>query len=214
MHASRSAIDSAFPAPQPRVLAADPCDVAKRALRVVILDIAQPELDRARIFDPLEEKRETVRVWLLTILCEGQDQERKERPIQRESEIRPSKIRRRFEGTKGIWVRAVILALLAGCCAVTFFFAFQLPFRLRANGNQANTGLFRSEIAAQPVSLGAEMMSGFRGYGSRRSEGDNREVVSGSSNDSGLKRTLPCEHSAQRKRPRVRIQSAEFSRRD
>jgi hypothetical protein len=188
--------------------------VAKRSLRVVILDIAVPELARVRVLDPLEEKRETVRVWLLTILCEGQYQERKERPIQRESEIRPPKIRGRFEGIAGLWVHAVILALLAACCAVTFFFAFQLPFRLWANGNQANTGLFRSEIAAQPVRSGADMMSGFRGYGSRRGEGNNREVVSGSSNDSGLKRTLPCERSAQRKRTRVRFQSAEFSRRD
>jgi hypothetical protein len=211
MQASSSAIDSAFSPHRPKILAADPYEVTKRTLQVVILAIAMPEQDCVGVLDPLPERREAVRVRLLTVLGEVPEEKRKGRPIRTEPETCQWKIRRRFENTKGSWIHATIFGLLAGCCAITFFFVFQPPFRLRANENQANTGDFRTEIAALPIRSAAQTISDFRAQRSRRSGSDDRELASSFIDDSGPKRRLPRERLIQRKQPRVHIESAEFS---
>jgi hypothetical protein len=213
MHASSSASDSAFSPLRPELFAADPYDVTKRELRVVILDIAMPEQDRAGVLDPKRERR-AVRLWRLTLLDRISAEDREARPIQAVSEAWPGKIRGRFENAKGGWLPSVIFALVAGCCAITVFFAFQAPFRLRANDRQGSTGEFRHEIAALPIRLAGQTMADSRTHRPHRSGGDDREAVNTSSDDSGHKRRLPREHLAQRKQPRIQVESAEFSTRN
>jgi hypothetical protein len=172
-----------------------------------------PGQDQAGL-DPGQQERRAVRSWPLTVLDEISGEERKARPIQAVSEAWPGKIRGRFENAKGGWLPSVIFALVAGCCAITVFFAFQAPFRLRANESHGSTGEFRGEIAALPIRLAGQTMADSRTHRPHRSGGDDREAVNTSSDDSGHKRRLPREHLAQRKQPRIQVESAEFSTRN
>jgi hypothetical protein len=212
MHASSPAKDSAFSYPRRRIFASDRYDLTKRTIRVVILDIGMPEQDWGGVLDRLTDRREAGRVRLLTVLGEVPKDERKARAVQTEAETWRWKIRQ-FENTRGSWVHAVIFALLAGCCAITVFFAFQVPFRLRSNESHASIGQLRSEIAALPIRAGGQTMSVFRAHRSHRSAGDDRELASSSFDDSGHKRRPPRERLIQRKQLRFHIESAE-SRRD
>jgi hypothetical protein len=153
MHASSSAIASPFSPARRRVLTTAPCDVTKRTLRIVIVDIAIPGQDEEDGLDLRRERSEAVRVWLLTVLGGISDVGREVRSIQVVSEAWPKKIRGQVGNTRCRWVNAVVLALLAGCCAVTIFFAFQAPFRLRTNESHGSAGAFRGEIAALPIRL-------------------------------------------------------------
>jgi hypothetical protein len=211
MHASSSAIDSAFPPSRRKRSTTATCDATQRTLRVVILDIAMTRQDQESVLNLRREREEAVRVWLFTVLAKISGGEPAAKPIQAESDAWPRKIRRRIENTKGSWVHPVISVLLAGCCAITVFFAFQAPFRLGANANRAGTGEFRGEIAALPTRSAGQTVSDFRAQRSHRSGGD-REVVSSSFDDSGHKRRLAREHIAQRKQPNIRIESAESRR--
>jgi hypothetical protein len=213
MHASSSAGDSAFSPLRPKRFAAGPYDGTKRELRVIILDIAMPEQHCAGVLDPKRARR-AVRLWRFTLLDRISGEDREARPIQAFAEPWPGKIRRRFENAKDGWVHSVIFALVAGCCAVTVFFAFQAPFRLRANESHGSTGEFRGEIAALPIRLAGQTMADFRTHRPHRSGGDDREVVSSSLDDSSHKRRLTRDHLAQRQQPRIHIESAEFSRRN
>jgi hypothetical protein len=213
MHASSSASDSAFSPLRPKLLAADPYNVTTREVRVVILDIAMPEQHCAGVLDPKRE-RTAVRLWLLTLLDRISGEDREARPIQAVSEAWPGRIRGRFENARSAWVHGVIFALVAGCCAITVFFAFQAPFRLRANESHGSTGGFRGEIAALPIRLAGQTMADFRTHRPRRNGGDDREVVSSSLDDPSHKKKLARDHLAPRKQPRIHIESAEFSRRN
>jgi hypothetical protein len=211
MHASSSGIESVFSPSRRKILAADRYHVTKQGFRVVFLQIAMPARDQPDVLDPMREELEAVRWRLLTVLWDVPNEERKERPIQTKSEIWPRKSRWRCEDAKDRWIYAIIFALLAACCAITLFFALQAPFRLRAK-DQGCIGEFRGEIAALPIETGA--ISDFRSHGSHRVGGNNREVVTSSFADSGQKTRRPREQLVQRKPARVRIQSAEFSRRN
>jgi hypothetical protein len=209
MHASSSAIDSAFPPARRRMLATAPREVTKRTLRVVIVDIAIPGQDGEGVLDLRQERSEAVRVWLLTVLGGVSGLGREVRTIRAESGGWPRRVCERYGNTRGKWVHAVVLALLASCYAITAFFAFQAPFRLLASENHASTEELRGEIGALPIRAAGQTVSEFRAKKSHRS-GDDREVVSASFDDSGSK-GLPHERSVRRKQNRVRIESAEFS---
>ena len=213
MQASSSASDSAFSVLRPERFATGPYDVTKRELRIVILDIATPEQHCAGVLDAKRERR-AVRLWLLTLLDRISGEDLEARPIQAVSATWPGKSRGRFENAKGGWVHAAIFALVAGCCAITVFFAFQAPFRLRANESHVSTGEFRGEIAALPIRLAGQTMADFRTYRPHRNAGDDREVMSSSFDDSNHKRRMTREHLAQRKQLRIHMESAEFSRRN
>jgi hypothetical protein len=214
MHASRSAIDSALPPLRRGLSPTASYEVTRHTLRVAVLNIAMPGQDQQGVFDPGRERREAVKIWLLTVLDEVWRGEREARPIQAVSETWPGKSRGRFENAKCSWVHAAIFALVAGCCAITVFFAFQAPFRLRANESRVSTGEFRGEIAALPVRLAGQTMADFRTHRPHRSTGDDREVMSSSFDDSNHKRRMTREHLAQRKQLRIHMESAEFSRRN
>jgi hypothetical protein len=104
------------------------------------------------------------------------------------------------------------VALLVGCCAITVFFAFQVPFRLLANGNHVSPGEFRGEISALPIRLAGQTGSDFRTPRSHRSGSDDKELASSSFADSGSRRGLRRERLVQRKQTRLNIEPAAFSR--
>jgi hypothetical protein len=133
--------------------------------------------------------------------------------IQTEGETSPRKICQQTGDPKCNWINPAICVLLAGCCAITLFFAFQAPFRLRANENQTSTVKFRTEIAALPARLGAQTMSRFRAHAAGRGGGYDKEVVSNCVDDSATKRRPARERLLQHKQVRVSIQSGPFSER-
>jgi hypothetical protein len=167
---------------------------------VVVFYIAIPREDGLGVLRRLQERRGTARVSILAV-CNG---ERKALPIQTEG-----KIYRQTENSKWTWSNTIVWTLLAGCCTVTLFFAFQAPFRLRANENQTSTVEFRAETAALPARLGTQTMSRFRPNASHRS-GYDKELASSSVDDSRHKRRLSREL-VQHKQPQVCIQSGQFS---
>lgn len=207
MNASSSAIDSAFflpatPTCQPR-------EMTKRTLRVIVLDFALPEQRALTAPQPLLETR-PVRVFLFTICSEVSEEERKTRSIRAEVETCPEKICRRFENTKGSWVRTMIFALLTSCCAITFFFAFQAPFRLRVvNEDLAYPTTFRTEITALPAPLKTQTMLGFRAHGSQQNAGYHQ--TDSLLDDSPYKRRMPRERPFQQKQSQVSIRPGQFS---
>jgi hypothetical protein len=211
MCASSSAIDSSFsflPATH-----GEPHEMTKRPLRVIVLDFALPELRALSVPHLLPERTGPVRILLCTICSEVSEEERKTRSIRAEVETCPEKICRRFANTKGSWVHTMIFALLTSCCAITFFFAFQAPFRLRVvNEDLANPTTFRTEIAALPATLKTQTISRFRAHGSQQNAGYHK--TDDPLDDSPRKRRVPREHPFQQKQSQVSIRPGQFSGHD
>jgi hypothetical protein len=208
MNASSSAIDSSFSLP-PAISTGEPHELSKRTLRVIVLDFALPEQRALSSLLSLQERRAS-RILLFTISNEVSEEERKVRPIQAEAETCPGKICRRFENINGTWIHAIILALLTGCCAITFFFAFQAPFRLWVvNEDFANPTTFRTEIAALPAPVKTQTILGFRAHGSKQNAGYHQ--TDSPLDDSSYKRRVPRERPFQQKQSQVSIRPGQFS---
>lgn len=187
--------------------AIEPDEVIKQTSGVVVLHIAMLGQDCLSVLGRLREKGADARVLVLAVCGE----ERIEPPIQTAREALPKKICPQTANPTCSWINAVIWTLLAGCCAVTFFFAFEAPFRLSANGNQTDPLKFRAEIAALPASLGVQTTSRSRVYVSHRGGEYDKEVVSSSFGDSRQKRRLPRARLLQQKQSRLFVQSGQFS---
>jgi CheY-like chemotaxis protein len=204
MSASKSAFNSAVWFREP---ASDAVELKAPRLTpdVVVFYIAIPREDGLGVLRRLQERRGTARVSILAV-C---DEEPKALPTQTEGKISPRRIYRQTENPQWSWSNTIVWTLLAGCCTVTLFFAFQAPFRLRANENQTSTVEFRAETAALPARLGSQTMSRFRPGASHRS-GYDKELASSSVDDSRHKRRLSREL-VQHRQPQVCIQSGQFS---
>ena len=208
MSASSSAIDSSFSL-LAATATAEPHEITKRTLRVIVLDFALSDQRALTAPQPLPETR-PVRVFLFTICSEVSEEGRKTRSIRAEVETCPEKICRRFENTKGSWVHTMIFALLTSCCAITFFFVFQASFRLRVvNEDLANPTTFRTEIAALPATLKAQTISRFRAHGSQQNAGSHK--TDDPLDDSPPKRRVPRERPFQQKQSQVSNRPGQFS---
>jgi hypothetical protein len=205
MSASSSANNSALWFREPAIDAVEP-EAPMQAAGFVVLHIAIPSQDRLTVLRQLRRRRGVARVLLLAV-C---DKERKELAIQIGGDHLPKKICRETASPKSSWINAVVWTLLAGCCAVTLFFAFQAPFRLPANGSKTDSLKLRSEIAALPARLGMQTMSCFRPNAFHRGGGYDKELASSSVDDSRHKRRLSREL-VQHRQPQVCIQSGQFS---
>ncbi len=184
-----------------------PDEAIRQTSGVVVLHIAMLGQDCLSVLGRLREKGADARV-LALVVC---DEERKELPIQIGGDHLPRKICRQTANPKSSWINAVVWTLLAGCCAITLFFAFQAPFRLGVSENQASAEKFRTEVAALPVRLAEQTMSRLRPHYSHRVGGYDKEGVSDSSDDSLHKRRLPRERLVQEKQSRVGIQAGQIS---
>ena len=183
--------------------------MTKQTFRVIVLDFALPEQRALSAPHPLAERTRLVRVFLFTICSEVEGEQRKIRSIRAEVETCSGKICRRFENTKGSWVHAMIFALLAGCFAVTLFFAFQAPFRLRVNEDLANPTTFRAEIAALPATLKSQTISRFPAHGSQQNAGYHK--TENALDDSPRKRRVLRERQPQQRQSEVSIRPGQFS---
>jgi hypothetical protein len=200
MNASSSAIDSAFSF-LPAASAGEPHEMPKRTFRVIVMDFPLPERHALSSLLSLQERTRVSRIFLFAISNEVSEEEQKIRPIQAEAETCPGKICRRFENTKGTWIHAIILALLTSCCAITFFFALQAPFRLRVvNEDLANPTTFRTEIAALPAPVKTQTILGFRAHGPKQNAGYHQ-----------TDRRVPRERPFQQKQSLVSIRPGQFS---
>jgi hypothetical protein len=209
MNASSSAIDSAFSF-LPATPTGETHEMPKRTRRVIVLDFALPEQRALSSLLSRQERTRASRIFLFTISNEVSDEEQKIRSIRAEAETCPSKIGRRFENTKASWVHTLIFALLTSCCAITLFFAFQAPFRLRVvNEDLAYPTTFRTEITALPAPLKTQTMLGFRAHGSQQNAGYHQ--TDSPLDDSLHKRRLPRERLVQKKQSRVGIQAGQIS---
>ena len=209
MNASSSAINSAFSF-LPATPAGEPHKMPKRTLRVIVQDFALPEQRVLSSLLSLEERARASRIFLFTISNEVSEEEQKIRSIRAEAETCPSKICRRFENAEGSWVHAMIFALLTSCCAITFFFAFQAPFRLRVvNEGLTNPTTFRTEIAALPAPLKTQTMLAFRAHGSQQNAGYHQ--TDSLLDDSPYKRRMPRERPFQQKQSQSSIRPGQFS---
>jgi hypothetical protein len=206
MDAFSSAIDFALRLRGWKITPVELRRAVDQALFVIVLDTTPPGQHTLTVLRHLREQWGAARVLILAVY----DEERKVLPIQTEGDKSPKEISQQ-PNSKCIWIRAVVSMLLAGCCAITFFFAFQAPFRLRANENQTSAVEFRAETAAPPARLGTQTISRFRPSASDRGGGYDKEVASSSVDDSRHKRRLSREWLVQRKQPRVCIQSGQFS---
>jgi hypothetical protein len=206
MSASSSASDSAFWFRDPAIDAVE-SEAPMQTASFVVLHIAIPGQDRLTVLRQLRPRRGVARVLLLAVCHE----ERKELPIQIGGNRLPRKIWRPTASPRSSWINAVVWTLLAGCCAITLFFALQAPFRLGVSENQASTVKFRSEVAALPVRLAEQTMSRLRPHYSHRVGGYDKEGASDSSDDSLHKRRLPRERLVQKKQSRVGIQAGQIS---
>jgi hypothetical protein len=173
---------------------------------VAVLPIAIRGQDRLSLLQRLRGRVGVARVLILAVY----DEDTKVPPIQTAGAVIPRKICQQTANPKSDWIHAVVWTLLAGCCALTLFFAFQAPFRLRANENQTSTVGFRAEIAALPASLRTQTMSRSWPNASDRGGGYGKEVPSSSVDDSRHKRRLSREL-VQHKQPHVCIQAGQFS---
>lgn len=181
-----------------------PYEALRQTSDVVVLHIAILVQDRLAVLRRLRGKRGAARVLILAVY----DEERKALPIRTEGEKSPGNFRQQ-SNPKCSWINAMVWTLLAGCCALTLFFAFQAPFRLRATENQTSAVEFRAETAALPAGLGTQTMSRFRPNASHQG-GYDKEVASSSVDDSRHKRRLSREL-VQHKHPQVCSESGQFS---
>jgi hypothetical protein len=204
MSASSSASDSALWFREPAIDAVER-ESAMQMSGVVVLHIAIPGQDRLSVLQRFRERVRADRVLILAVY----DEDRKALPIQTAEEVLSRKICRQTANPKSSWINAGVWTLLAGCCAVTLFFAFQVPFRLPANGSKTDSLKLRSETAALPARLGTQTMSRFRLNASHRG-GCDKELASSSVDDSRHKRRLSREL-VQHKQPQVCIPSGQFS---
>jgi hypothetical protein len=171
--------------------------------RVLVLRIAVPGRERLTVLRQFRGRRGAARVLLLAVW----DEERKEFQIGRDH--LPRMICRQTGSPKCSWIHAGVWTLLAGCCAVTLFFAFQAPFRLAVNGSKTDSLKLRSETTALPARLGTQTMSHFR-PNAIRGGGYDKEVASSSVDYSRRKRRLSHEL-VLHKQPQVSIRSGQFS---
>jgi hypothetical protein len=210
MRASSSAIDSSFSLP-PATCTGEPHELSKRTLRVIVLDFALIEQRDLGSLLLLHETTRASRIISFTISNEVSEEKQKIRSIRAEAETSPRNICRRFENIRARWVHAMILAFLTGCCAITFFFAFQAPFRLRVvNKELAGPTTFRTEIAALPAPLKTQAMPGFSGHRSQQNAAYHQ--TDSRLDDSPYKRRVPRERQSQQKQPQVCFQAGQFSR--
>jgi hypothetical protein len=209
MNASSSAIDSSFSLP-PAISTGETHELSKRAFRLIVLDFALPEQPALSSLLSLQKRARASRIILFTISNEVSEEGQEKGSILAEAETCPGKICRRFENIKGTWIHAIILALLTSCCAITFFFAFQAPFRLRVvNEDLANPTTFRTEIAALPAPLKTQTTSRFRAHGSKQNAGYHQ--TDSPLDDSPYKRRAPRERPFQQKQSQVSIRPGQFS---
>jgi hypothetical protein len=206
MDAFSSATDSALCPRGRKRTPVEPHRAVDQALFVIVLDTTPPGQHRLAVLRHRREQRGAPRVLILAVY----DEERKALPVQTEGEKPPRKICQQ-PNPKCIWINAAVWTLLASCCTVTLFFAFQAPFRLRANENQTSAVEFRAETAAPPARLGTQTISRLRPSASDRGGGYDKEVASSSVDDTRHKRRLSRERLVRRKQPRVCIQSGQFS---
>jgi hypothetical protein len=212
MRASSSAIDSSFSLP-PATSIGEPHELSKRTLRVIVLDFALIEQRDLGSLLLLHETTRASRIISFTISNELSEEKQKIRSIRAEAETSPRNICRRFENISARWVHAMILAFLTGCCAITFFFAFQAPFRLRVvNKELAGPTTFRTETAALPAPLETRTMPGFLTRGSRQNAAYHQ--ADGLVDDSPHKRRVPRERPFQQKQSQVSIRAGQFSGRN
>jgi hypothetical protein len=209
MNASDSAIDSSFSLP-PAIAAGEPHETPKRTFRVIVVDFALPEQRALSALLSVQERAGDTRIFLITISKEVSEEEQRIRSIRAAAENCPSKICRRFENAEGSWIHTMIFALLTSCCAITFFFAFQAPFRLRVvNEDLANPTTFRTEIAALPAPLKTQTIPGFRAHGFQQNAGYHQ--TDGPLDDSPYKRRVPRERPFQQKQSQASLQSGQLS---
>jgi hypothetical protein len=212
MNASSSAIDYLFSLP-PAISTSRRHELSKRTLRLIVLDFALPEQRALSSLLSLQKRARSSRIILFTISNEVSEEGQENGSILAEAEICTSDTCRRFENTKGTWIHAIILALLTSCCAITFFFAFQAPFRLRVvNEDLANPTTFRAEIAALPAPVKTQTISRFRAHGSQQNAGYHK--TDDPLDDSPRKRRVPREHPFQQKQSQVSIRPGQFSGHD
>jgi hypothetical protein len=212
MNASSSAIDSSFSLP-PAISSGEPDELQKRTLRVTVLDFALSEQrELGSLLLPRERARAS-RIFIFTISNEVSEEEQKIRLIRAEAETFPKKVCQRFENIRASWVHTMIFALLAGCCAITFFFAFQAPFRLRVvNQDLANPATFRTEIAALPAPLKTQAMLGFRVHRSQQNAGYHQ--TDSLLDDSPYRRRVARERPFQQKQLQVSSRPGQISGHD
>ena len=207
MSASSSASKSAHWCREPMIHAIEPDNAVRSTLGFVFLYIAVPRRDLSSAHCRFRERRGAARLLILA----AHNELRKELSIRTQADNAPENVCQGTPNPKRGWINAVVWTLLAGCCAVTLFFAFQAPFRLRANENLANSVKLRSEIAALPAGLETQTMSRFRHSASQQGGGYDKEVVSSSVSDSRHRRMPIREGLVQHKQPRVCVQSGLFS---
>jgi len=209
MNASSSAIDSSFSLP-PSISTGRRHELSKRTLRLIVLDFTLPEQRALSSLLSLQKRARPSRILLFTISKEFSEEEQENGSILAEAEICTSDACRRFENIKGTWIHAIILALLTSCCAITFFFAFQAPFRLRVvNEDLVNPTTFRTEIAALSAPLKTQSIPGFRTHGAKQNAGYHQ--TDSPLDDSPYKRRVPRERPFQQKQSQVSIRPGQFS---
>jgi hypothetical protein len=205
MNASDSAIDSSFSL-SPAISTGGRQETPKRTFRVIVLDFALPEQSAPGALLALQERASASRIFLITISNEVSEEEQGIRPVRTAAENSPSKICRRLENAEGSWIHTMIFALITSCCAITFFFAFQAPFRLPVvNENLADPTTFRTEIAALPAPLKTRTIPSFHAHGSQQNAGYHQ------TDDSPCKRRVPRERPLQQKQSQASIRPGQFS---
>jgi hypothetical protein len=111
-------------------------------------------------------------------------------PVPATAAVQPYEATKQIANAKNGRVLAVICALLATCCAVTGFSAFQAPFKLLVDDDLTNALKSRTEIAALPAGPRTQTMSGFRASLPRQNAGYDKVLASNSANGSPHKRRL------------------------
>jgi hypothetical protein len=210
MNASNPAADSALWFLEPATDAIEQREPARKAVAVIIMDIAVVGQEGAGVLHLLRESRKTARVFVGAVGDQVSEAEPKSRPIETEPWDRPGNIRQQNANSKRGWTNTVAYALLSGCCAVTIFFVFQADSRLRADENSATAQQVRSETAAPPA-LATHTTSRFRSRVSKQVTSGNRELAGNTVNDFPGKTRALRERPFQEKQSRVGIQSAQPS---
>jgi len=210
MNASNPAADSALWFLEPATDAIEQREPARKAVAVIIMDIAVVGQEGAGVLHLLRESRKTARVFVGAVGDQVSEAEPKSRPIETEPWDRPGNIRQQNANSKRGWTNTVAYALLSGCCAVTIFFVFQADSRLRADENSATALQVRSETAALPA-LATHTTSRFRSRVSKQVTSGNRELAGNTVNDFPGKTRALRERPFQEKQSRVGIQSAQPS---
>jgi len=211
MNASNPAADSALWFLEPATDAIEQREPARKAVAVIIMDIAVVGQEGAGVLHLLRESRKTARVFVGAVGDQVSEAEPKSRPIETEPWDRPGNIRQQNANSKRGWTNTVAYALLSGCCAVTIFFVFQADSRLRANENSATALQLRPETAALPARVATHTTLRFRSRVSKQLTGGNRELAGNTVNDFPGKTRASRERPFQQKQSRVCIQSAQSS---